>query len=137
MFKWLRRLFYTRIKKIELIPNTQYLWMFEDPVSQQQLHQFRHILAEARKSSHDIVAGGTKFKIIPASSLKLTMEHSEFKSKTQLMKTINAALGKGEDWKNVAKIELDEGILKVEKYYSGEKEWNLYLHHPVDGQSPS
>ena len=128
MFRWLRRLFYTRVKKVELIPDKQYLWIFEDPISQQKLHQFSRMIRDARKNAHDMFAG-TKFKIIPASSLKLTMEHSEFKSKAQLMRTINAALGKGEDWKNVAKIELDEGILKVEKYYSGEKDGNTGRNH--------
>ena len=121
MFGWLRRLFYTRVKKVELIPDKQYLWILEGNPTPQTIHKLNRQLKEVRKQSADIITAAP-FKIIPASSLKLTMEHSEFKSKTQLMRTINAALGKGEDWKNVAKIELDEGILKVEKYYSGEED---------------
>lgn len=120
MFKWLRKLFYTRVKKVELIPDKQYLWVLEGNPTPQKVHQLGRQLREIRKQSTDIITAAP-FKIIPASSLKLTLEHSEFKSKTQLMKMVSAALGKGDDWKNVAKIELDEGILKVEKYYSGEE----------------
>jgi hypothetical protein len=106
-------------ESVVIDPNKQYLWILKDATIQES-HKFARDLCRARKYHHDIIVPD-RFRIVPASSMQITMEHSGIKSRTHALRIIKEALGTEKDFKHISEILITgEGLIKITKYWTGE-----------------
>lgn len=121
---WIKRYFSfcsgIKIKETVMIdPNKQYLWILKDATPEES-HKFARDLFRARKEHTDIVVPD-RFRIVPTSSIQITMEHSGIKSRTHMLRIVKAALGTAKDFSHISEILISgEGLVKVTKYWGQE-----------------
>jgi hypothetical protein len=106
-------------ESVVIDPNKQYLWILQN-ATYDESHDFARKLSIARREHTDIVVPD-RFRIIPASSIQMTMEHSGIKSRTQALRIIKEALGTEKDFRHISEILITgEGSIKITKYWTEE-----------------
>ena len=107
---WFKKIF---CKKIPFEADKNYLWIFEG-ISREKLIEISRVISEAKRKKTDIFSTKS-IRLVPADSLVITFENQQpYKSKTQLLKAINKAIGN--DFGNIGNINIGPEIITITKY---------------------